>query len=56
MIMLYPNPCYNKVWYTETGLKQPLKDRQNKGLKVAWYLNAGQKDCIMLHGSIMQYF
>ena len=42
--------------YSETCLKQLLKNRQYKGLKAMRYLNAGQKYCRMLHGSIMQYF
>ena len=42
--------------YSETCLKRPLQNRQNKGLKAMWYLNAGQKYCRMLHGSILQYF
>ena len=42
--------------YSETCLKQPLKNRQNKGVKAMWYLNAGKKYCRMLHGSILQYF
>ena len=42
--------------YSETCLRRPLKNRQNKGLKTIWYLNAGQKYCRMLHGSILQYF
>ena len=36
---------------SETCLKWPLKSSQNKGLKVMWYLNAGQK-----YGSILQHF
>ena len=42
--------------YSKTCLKQSLNNRQNKGLKAMWYLNAGHKYCRMLHGSILQYF
>ena len=36
--------------YSETPIKRPLKNRQNKGMKAMWYLNASQKYCRMLHG------
>ena len=40
--------------YSETCLKRPLKNRENKGLKAMWLLNAVQKYCRMLHGSTLQ--
>ena len=40
----------------KTCLKQPLKNRQNKGLQDEWWLNEGQKYCRMLSWSILQYF
>ena len=42
--------------YSKTCLKLSLKNRQNKGLKDRWSLNAGQKYCRMLPWSILQYF
>ena len=42
--------------YSKTCLKQPLKNRQRKGLKDRRELNAGQKYCRMLSWSILQYF
>ena len=41
--------------YSETCLKRPLKNMQNKGLKDKWKLNAGQVYCRMLSWSILQY-
>ena len=42
--------------YSETCHKPPLKNRQNKGLKAMWWLNAGRKYCRMLpleHSAIL---
>ena len=38
--------------YIETCLKWPLNNKQNKGLKAMWNLNAGQKYCRMLHNTL----
>ena len=51
-IPLNPQNCK----YSNTCLKRPLKNRQNKGLKDKWQLNEGQKYCRMLSWSILQYF
>ena len=42
-------------WYSKTRLKQPLKNRQNKGLKDQLWLNAGKNYCRMLQGVKSDY-
>ena len=42
--------------YSETCLKRPLKNRQNKDFNDKWWLNEGQKYCRMLpleHSTIL---
>ena len=53
MILAFPGQTQI---FSETCLKRPLINRQNEGLKAMWNLNAGQKYCRMLRGSIRQYF
>ena len=53
-----PGQCIHPITsnYSETCLNRPLKNRQNKGLKAMWWLNAGQKYCRMLpleHSAIL---
>ena len=42
--------------YSKTGLKRPLKKKTKIGFQDQLSLNAGQKYCRMLQGSILQHF
>ena len=39
---------FKKKYFSETGLKLPLKNRQNNGLNGKWLLDEGLKYCRML--------
>ena len=42
------NYCCDHDSYSQTGVKQPLKNRRNKDLNDKWLLNEGRKYCRML--------